>query len=83
MAERYKLLMVGAGTCSRIFEQMERFPIDIIGNYGMQYARPENGQLNMIRSENTSVDEAEVRRRAGGVRKQIRIRCTVFGRGSL
>lgn len=83
MAERYKLLMVGAGTCSRIFEQMERFPIDIIGNCGMQYARPENGQLNMIRSENASVDEAEVRRRAGGVRKQIRIRYTVFGRGSL
>lgn len=83
MAERYKLLMVGAGTCSRIFEQMGRFPIDIIGNYGMQYARHENGQLNMIRSENASVDEAEVRRRAGVVCKQIRIRYTVFGRGSL
>lgn len=31
--------MVGAGQVRRIFEQMNKFPIDIIGNYGMQYAR--------------------------------------------
>ncbi len=24
--------------CRRIYEQMERFPIDIIGNYGIQTA---------------------------------------------
>lgn len=38
LAKKYKLLMVGAGNCRRIFEQMEHFPIGIIGNYGMQYA---------------------------------------------
>ena len=38
LSEKYKLLMVGAGTCRRIFEQMRRFPIDIIGNYGLQIA---------------------------------------------
>ena len=38
LGKKYKLLMVGAGNCRRIFEQMGRFPIDIIGNYGMQYA---------------------------------------------
>lgn len=38
LSEKYKLLMAGAGTCVRIFEQMGRYPIDIIGNYGMQYA---------------------------------------------
>ena len=32
LSEKYKLLMVGAGTCRRIFEQMEHFPIDIIVN---------------------------------------------------
>lgn len=36
LSEKYSLLMVGAGQCMRIFEQMNRFPIDIIGNYGMQ-----------------------------------------------
>jgi len=37
LACKYKLLMVGAGQCIRIFNQMT-YPIDIIGNYGMQYA---------------------------------------------
>lgn len=39
LSEKYRLVMVGAGQCGRIFEQMNRFPIDIIGNYGMQYAK--------------------------------------------
>lgn len=39
LKEKYTLVMVGAGQARRIFEQMNRFPIDIIGNYGMQYAR--------------------------------------------
>ena len=36
LAEKYNLLMVGAGQVMRIFNQLEQFPIDIIGNYGMQ-----------------------------------------------
>ena len=39
LAEKYKLIMVGAGQAKRIFNQMNHFPIDIIGNYGLQYAR--------------------------------------------
>lgn len=38
LGERYRLLMVGAGQVRRIFNQMEHYPIDIIGNYGLQYA---------------------------------------------
>lgn len=37
LAQKYTLLMVGAGQVMRIFNQLEAFPIDIIGNYGMQY----------------------------------------------
>lgn len=37
--EKYMLVMAGAGQCERIFAQMNNFPIDIIGNYGMQYAK--------------------------------------------
>ncbi len=43
LGREYRLLMLGAGECSRIFLQMNRYPIDIIGNYGMQY-----GQYNRI-----------------------------------
>lgn len=39
LKEKYILVMVGAGQVRRIFDQMDGFPIDIIGNYGMQYAR--------------------------------------------
>ncbi len=39
MRLKFRLLMVGAGQCTRIFGQMDRYPIDIIGNYGLQYCR--------------------------------------------
>ena len=39
LGARYKLVMVGAGAARRIFEQLGGYPIDVIGNYGMQYAR--------------------------------------------
>ena len=43
LAKKYRLLMVGAGQVMRIFRQLEEFPIDILGNYGMQYGKY-NGQ---------------------------------------
>ena len=39
LAKKYSLVMAGAGQCRRIFNQMGQFPIDIIGNYGLQYCR--------------------------------------------
>ncbi len=39
LSQKYKLLMVGAGQCERIFNQMGRYPIDIIGNYGLQHCK--------------------------------------------
>ena len=38
LGKKYKLLMVGAGRCERIFSQMGGYPIDIIGNYGMEFS---------------------------------------------
>ena len=50
LAKKYKLTMIGAGACQRIFGQMNEFPIDIIGNYGMQIAKynPETKQLDIV-----------------------------------
>ncbi len=39
LREKYRLVMVGAGQVMRIFNQMEQYPIDIIGNYGLQYGK--------------------------------------------
>lgn len=38
LKEKYMLVMVGAGQAQRIFRQMNQFPIDILGNYGMECA---------------------------------------------
>ncbi len=59
---RYKLVMVGAGQVGRIFNQMERYPIDIIGNYGMQYARynAATGEMDLVRDETVPCDAAAV-----------------------
>lgn len=39
LAERYRLVIVGAGSCQRIHRQLNRHPIDVIGCYGMESAR--------------------------------------------
>lgn len=63
LSRKYKLLMVGAGQCQRIFTQMEEFPIDIIGNYGLQYARynPDIKNIEMVYDvrEECNREEAE------------------------
>lgn len=51
LSKKYRLLMVGAGQCRRIFDQMGHFPLDIIGNYGMQYGRYEDGDLRIVRND--------------------------------
>lgn len=65
LAQNYTLLMVGAGTCTRIHDQLGGFPMDVIGNYGMQYAKYSNGTLDPIRDdsvdfENKSLIEEKV-----------------------
>ena len=39
LGRNHRLLMVGAGRCERIFRQMGSYPVDILGNYGLQYCR--------------------------------------------
>lgn len=51
LAQRYTLLMVGAGSCMRIHNQLGGFPMDVIGNYGMQYAKYADGALQLVRDD--------------------------------
>ena len=39
LRHKYRVMIVGAGNCPRILRQIENFPVDVIGNYGMQYYR--------------------------------------------
>lgn len=65
LAQKYKLLMVGAGQAKRIFNQMNKYPIDIIGNYGLQYAKynSASGDLDIVRDESFAVDRESVERK--------------------
>ena len=72
LAEKYKLLMVGAGTCRRIFQQMGNYPIDVIGNYGLQVAKY-NQQLRdieIVKEVILPCDRASVDARVTAIRQK-------------
>ena len=59
LAERYTLLMVGAGGCMRIHKQLGGMPIDVIGNYGMQYAKCVDGVFRLVRDDASPCKDRE------------------------
>ena len=72
LGEKYKLLMVGAGQVYRIFNQLEQFPIDIIGNYGLQYAtyNPETKDLDIQRDLSFPCDREAVEAKVTALREK-------------
>ena len=72
LGKKYKLLMVGAGQCRRIFNQMDGYPIDIIGNYGLQYAKynPQTKDLDLIRDAVLPCNRESVSARVWALREK-------------
>lgn len=72
LSKKYKLLMVGAGQVYRIFNQMEHFPVDIVGNYGLQYAtyNPETRDLDIQRDLTFPVDRESVEKKVTFLREK-------------
>ena len=54
----FKVLMVCAGNAPRVWKQMGNYPIDILGNYGMQEARCIDGELKIVRQITIPADTA-------------------------
>lgn len=73
LAKKYKLLMAGAGQAMRVFRQMEEFPIDIIGSYGMQYAEYDHatGTLDIKRNVVLPCDRESVEKRVTALRQEF------------
>lgn len=69
-AAGYTLLMVGAGQCRRIYDQMGEYPIDIIGNYGMQYAAAADGNFRLLRDITLPVCRETVEKRVRELREK-------------
>lgn len=72
LSKKYKLLMAGAGACMRIFNQMNEFPIDIIGNYGLEFAEydHEKKTLNVLESNALPCDRESIERRVTMIREK-------------
>lgn len=72
LGKKYKLLMVGAGQVMRIFLQLERFPLDVIGNYGLQYGtyNAKTGDIDIVRDLSFPCDRESVERRVTMLREK-------------
>ena len=72
LSRKYSLLMVGAGQVMRIFNQMGGFPIDIIGNYGLQYGKynRDTKQMDIVRDLKLPCDRESVAQRI----EQLRVK---------
>lgn len=72
LSRRYHLVMVGAGNCERIFNQLGRFPIDVIGNYGMQTGlyNKKTGGLDIVENVVIPCDRASCIERVAALREK-------------
>ena len=72
LSKKYKLLMAGAGMCMRIFNQLEQFPIDILGNYGLQYGEynPETKTIDIKENLSFPVEKESIEKRVTMLREK-------------
>ncbi len=72
LSERYKLLMVGAGGAMRIFNQLGQYPIDIIGNYGLQYGKynSDTKTIDILRDLTFPVDKEAIEKKVTCLREK-------------
>ena len=72
-ARGIRIVIAGAGQTRRIFTQMREHPVDIIGNYGLQYAeyRDERGDLEILRDLTLPCDRESVAERIERLRGVI------------
>lgn len=72
LAEKYTLVMAGAGLCIRIFNQMGQFPIDIIGSYGMQIGlyNEKEKTIDIVKNVTMPVNKEEIENKVTFLRKK-------------
>ena len=65
--------MVGAGQVMRIFNQLVQYPIDIIGNYGLQYGiyNEQTKSIDIVRDLQFPIDKASVEETVTNLREKF------------
>lgn len=68
-----KIIIVGAGQVRRIFTQLREYSVDIIGNYGLQYAvyREDKADIEIIRDLSLPCDVESVTERINALRDEF------------
>jgi glycerophosphoryl diester phosphodiesterase/hydroxymethylpyrimidine pyrophosphatase-like HAD family hydrolase len=67
---KYEVIMVGAGNCPRIYNQMNDYPITIVGNYGMQESQIVNGEFKIVRDDKIEPDRKFFEKNCNYLRKK-------------
>lgn len=70
LSERYKLIIMGAGQVMRIYNQLECFPLDIVGNYGLQYGKYRDGGIEIVRNLSFECDRESIEKKIDFLRKE-------------
>ena len=70
LTNRYHCVMIGAGNAPRIYRQMGNYPIEIVGNYGMQESEVRNGEFIIVRAVTNTVDRKFFREKTDYLRKK-------------
>lgn len=72
LSKRYKLVMVGAGQVMRIFNQLGQYPIDVIGNYGLQHGKynSQTKTLDIVRDDVLPCERESVDKRVTMIREK-------------
>lgn len=71
LSEKYKLVMVCAGGCERVFKQMNGFKIDIIGFYGMEYSEIKNDKIEITKKIKVEEDKTKVAEKVEQLRQEL------------
>jgi len=68
LGKKYKLVMMAAGSCERVYKQMNQYPIDIVGNYGLQRSTISNEKMVIVKNESYDVDIDHIKSRINDIR---------------
>ena len=68
--QSYSLVMVVAGSCQRVFTQMDYYPIDIIGNYGLQETEVKGDKLIYKKNEQYTVNKQDFIEKTNVIRSE-------------
>lgn len=71
LREKYRVVIIGAGTCKRIDAQLKLSDIDIIGSYGMQSASVVDNQFILMENTQMEVDHKSIEERVKYLRKRF------------